>query len=636
MPGQDRVSLPKLVVYSLNINHVCWREKLACLSLVIVACITLDVMAAIVTNPVPYPIVKSGIAVKLVDFITVPPSAASPPLARLSLLYHSRDGSGRLFVNDLRGKLYVIDQGQISVYLDLASQRPDFVSSPGLATGFQSFAFHPDFAANGKFYTVHCETPGAVPADLVSPTTVTAAIHSIVTEWTASSAGANVFSGADREVVRIEQPTFIHGLQEIGFNPNTSPGDADYGMLYLGQGDGGELFTTNPQGLDSPHGAILRIDPLGNNSSNGRYGIPADNPFASDGDPLTLGEIWAYGFRNPHRFSWDIGGTNKMLIGDIGQGNLEEVNLGGIGNNYGWNVREGTFVYDPNMDGVVQTLPPNDATYGYTYPVAQYDHDEGDAIVGGFVYRGTAAPALVGKYLFGDIVLGRVFLVDASALVSGAQAAIDELTLLDQNGVEITMLNITPGNRVDLRFGIDQSGEVYVMSKRDGIIRRLLSAAPDSDGDGLADDVETVTGTNPFAVDSDGDGLVDGDDGVIATGTFPGGVDANGDGYVDGERTLGTDPTLADSDGDKLDDGLEVAAGTNPLDPNDWPKLADGDLAPWDNPDGQINAADVLIATQLVIGQRIAGPLQFAHGDMNLDGTINLADLLLIQQIALQ
>ena len=619
----------------MNNNSVYWWKIVVRLSMIIAASMTLDAMAAVVTNPVPNPIVKSGIAVKLVDFITVPPSATSPPLARLSLLYHSRDGSGRLFVNDLRGKLYLIDQGQISLYLDLASQRPDFVSSPGLATGFQSFAFHPDYAANGKFYTVHCETPGAVPADLVSPTTVTGAVHSIVTEWTASNPGANVFSGADREVVRIEQPTFIHGLQEIGFNPNTSPGDADYGMLYLGQGDGGELFTTNPQGLDSPHGAILRIDPLGNNSVNSRYGIPADNPFASDGDPLTLGEIWAYGFRNPHRFSWDAGGTNKMLIGDIGQGNLEEVNLGGIGNNYGWNVREGTFVYDPSMDGVVQTLPPNDATYGYTYPVAQYDHDEGDAIVGGFVYRGTAAPALVGKYLFGDIVRGRIFLVDASTLVSGAQAAIDELTLLDENGVEITMLNITPGNRVDLRFGIDQSGEVYVMSKRDGIIRRLLSAAPDSDGDGLADDVEIVTGTNPGAVDSDGDGLVDGDDGVVPIGAFPGGVDANGDGYVDGERTLGTNPTLADTDGDKLNDGLEVASGADPLDPDDWPKLADGDLAPWNNPDNQINAADVLIATQLVLGQRTPGPLQYAHGDLNLDGIITITDLLLIQQIVL-
>ena len=235
----------------LNSSLACWLEKLAGMLLIITTSISVDVMAEIVTNPVPEPITKSGIAVKLVDFMTAPPTAASPPLARLSLLYHSWDGSGRLFVNDLRGKLYVIDQGQLSVYLDLASQRPDFISAPGLGTGFQSFAFHPNFSTNGKFYTAHCETPGAMPADLTSPTTVSAAVHSIVTEWTAYNPGATVFSGTDREVVRIEQPTFIHGLQEIGFNPTTSPGDADHGMLYMGNGDGGELYKPIPR--DSTH-----------------------------------------------------------------------------------------------------------------------------------------------------------------------------------------------------------------------------------------------------------------------------------------------------------------------------------------------------------------------------------------------
>ncbi|HYQ73161.1 MAG TPA: PQQ-dependent sugar dehydrogenase [Gammaproteobacteria bacterium] len=583
-----------------------WKKRTG-LPVIFAAGLALDVVAAIVTDPVPAPIIKSGIAVKLVDFVTVPPSAASPPLARISLLYHARDGSGRLFVNDLRGKLYAIDQGQISVYLDLAAQRPDFVDTPYLGTGFQSFAFHPDFAVNGRFYTVHTETPGTVPADLVSPSTVTAAAHSVVTEWTAGDPAANAFVGTDREVVRIEQPTFLHGLQEIGFNPNATPGDPDYGMLYLGQGDGGELFTTNPQGLDSPHGAILRIDPLGSNSGNGHYGIPADNPFTGDGDPSTLDEIWAYGFRNPHRFSWDTGGGHKMLIGDIGHNNLEEINLGAPGNNYGWNAREGTFVFDPNMETVVQTLPPNDATLGYTYPVAQYDHDEGDAIVGGFVYRGTGAPALYGKYLFGDIVRGRIFLVDAGALVSGTQASIDELTLLDQNGDQTTLLDITPGSRVDLRFGVDAAGEIYVMSKRDGVIRRLVSAAPDSDGDGLADDVETTTGTDPYAVDSDGDGLVDGDDGVVPVGTYPNGVDGDGDGYVDGERTLGTDPVVSNL----------------------------GDVGPRGNPDNRIDLADLIVLTRLVTGTIQPTTLESVLGDIDSNTRLDAADLLLLQQSVL-
>jgi glucose/arabinose dehydrogenase len=592
----------------LNIDSNHWWRKQACLPLLLAAGLAVDAMAAIVTDPVPTPIVKSGIAAKLIDFVTVPPSDTVPALARISMLNHAHDGSGRLFVNDLRGKLYVIDQGQISVYLDLAGQRPDFVDAPYLGTGFQSFAFHPDFATSGRFYTVHTETPGTVPPDLVSPTTVTAAVHSVVTEWTASDPAANTFSGTNREVVRIEQPTFLHSLQEIGFNPNAAPGDPDYGMLYMGQGDGGELFTTNPQGLDSPHGAILRIDPLGNNSGNGHYGIPADNPFAGDGKPSTLGEIWAYGFRNPHRFSWDTGGDHKMLIGDIGHNNVEEVNLGAVGNNYGWNAREGTFVFDPNLEDVVQTLPPNDATLGYTYPVAQYDHDEGDSIVGGFVYRGTATPVLYGKYLFGDIVRGRIFLVDADALVAGSQAPIDELTLLDENGAEVTLLGIVSDSRADLRFGIDAAGEIYVMTKRDGVIRRLVSAAPDSDGDGLADDVETFTGTNPNAVDSDGDGLVDGDGGVVSIGAYPGGVDGDVDGYVDGERTLGTNPAVSNK----------------------------GDVGPRGNPDDQFDLADLIVLTRLVTRAIQPTTLESALGDINSDSRLDAADILLLQKAVLE
>mgnify|MGYP001595913520 CR=1 FL=1 len=123
------------------------------------------VLADIVNDPVPTPIVKSGIAVKLGDFVTAPATATLPqPMARLSVLYPSPDDSGRLFVNDLRGKLYVIEQGQISTYLDVAGQFTDFVDSPGLASGFQGFAFHPDFASNGKLYTTHTVTPGSMTA----------------------------------------------------------------------------------------------------------------------------------------------------------------------------------------------------------------------------------------------------------------------------------------------------------------------------------------------------------------------------------------------------------------------------------------------------------------------------------------
>ncbi|MFB3061997.1 MAG: sorbosone dehydrogenase family protein, partial [Candidatus Binatia bacterium] len=317
--------------------------------------LTLPVEAQVaIDDPVPDRIVKSGLSVKIVDFVQVPASSSSPPLARINLLYHSRDNTGALFVNDLRGKLYVIDRGIVTTYLDLASLHPNFVDTPRLGTGFGCFAFHPDFATNGIFYTVHSEDPGFAPPDLGSTSTVGPVVHSVIKEWTVDDPVANVFTGTVREILRIAQPSFIHAVQQIGFNPNANPGDADYGMLYIAQGDGEEEpFTDNPQNLSSPHGAILRIDPLGINSPNGAYGIPADNPFANDGDSNTLGEIWAYGFRNPHRFSWDTGGDGKMLIGEIGEHNVEEVNLGKVGANYGWNEREGTFQFDKNNPSVV-------------------------------------------------------------------------------------------------------------------------------------------------------------------------------------------------------------------------------------------------------------------------------------------
>jgi hypothetical protein len=138
----------------------------------------------------------------------------------------------------------------------------------------------------------------------------------------------------------------------------------------------------------------------------------------------------------------------------------------------------------------------------------------------------------------------------------------------------------------------------------------------DSDGDGITDGDEITQGTNPNSVDTDGDGLVDGNDGVVPIAALPGGVDFDGDGFVDGEQDLGTDPTLADSDGDQLNDGVEVTYNSNPLDAGSWPNIADGDLAPLGNPDGQINGADFLIALRIADGSLTALPLQFAHGDL--------------------
>jgi hypothetical protein len=149
------------------------------------------------------------------------------------------------------------------------------------------------------------------------------------------------------------------------------------------------------------------------------------------------------------------------------------------GADYGWPVREGTFVTDRLNTRALFALPVDDATRGFTYPVAQYDHGEGQAIVGGYVYRGAAVPALVGHYLFGDIVRGRIFHVPVADLRLGAQAPFREL-VLKRGGVKTTLRAIiaqTLGRnvaRADLRFGQDEPGEVYVVTKQDGVIRRML------------------------------------------------------------------------------------------------------------------------------------------------------------------
>jgi hypothetical protein len=166
----------------------------------------------------------------------------------------------------------------------------------------------------------------------------------------------------------------------------------------------------------------------------------------------------------------------------------------------------------------------------------------------------------------------------------------------------------------------------------------LSNSGTDTDGDGMSDEFEmNVKGTNPNSVDTDGDGLADGGGGIVPLATLPGGIDINGDGFVDGEQDFGTNPTLVDTDGDQISDGIEILNNSDPLDINSWPNLADGDLAPLGNPDGIINAADLLIAQRITLQLITANPLQLAHGDLHPvgspDGIINTPDLLLLLQL---
>lgn len=426
----------------------------------------------VVPDPVPYSIQKSGMELRLFPIATIPPSSFGLPATRINNIRQMPGPSGNLMVNDLRGKLFRIDTlKQVHEYLDLKARRSRFIDRPGKGTGFGSFAFHPDFENNGIFFTTHTESPNGTP-DFSPPASNYIPMHWILTKWTATDPSAGEFAGSREEIIRFSYPGSIHGVQDITFNPLAEPGNPDYGMLYICVGEGQSsqegISATNLQESDRYLGTIFRIDPLGNNSANGKYGIPADNPFV--GKQTEGQEIWAYGFRNPHRICFDKRNNAQgwvMFAGDIGEHNVEEVNLVEAGKNYGWNDREGNYLFDWTDKYNLYELPAVDT--GYTYPVAMFDHDEGNAIVMGYVFRENQPADLQGQLLFGDIVSGRLFHLPADSLVQGQQHTIKEFNVYMENeSAPISLLGAVPGSRVDTKFGYDKRGGIYFSSKADG------------------------------------------------------------------------------------------------------------------------------------------------------------------------
>jgi len=446
-------------------------------------------------NPLLHQVAASDLAIDLVDFIKVPPSSGGSPLARVNYLYHAGDGSGRLFVNDMRGKIYVIRNGKLKAepFLDISAVRKAYFWKDEMEFGVVTFAFHPDFARRGtpgfgKFYTFHTEHTQGASDNAGTPVMVDPSVSpdhfAVLTEWSVDKSNPDRIDAATRrEILRFGPWRKDHGGGQLGFDPNVAPGDPDYGLLYLSVGDGGNSAIDfggkvdvhgNAQNTALPFGKILRINPLATASAS--YSVPADNPFVKQSGYLP--EIWAYGLRNPERFSWDTGGQHKMLIADIGQANIEEIDLGRAGANYGWSRYEGRFVVD--HDNEKNLLPlPEIMPGGVTFPVAEYDHSDGDAVTGGFVYRGKAVPSLVGKYIFGDIVRGDIFFADADSLESGHETTIYRLRLF-YHGKETTMRQGIVGklDRADLRFGLGEDGEIYMLTKQDGMIRRIAPHGP--------------------------------------------------------------------------------------------------------------------------------------------------------------
>jgi len=428
-----------------------------------------------VKNPIPDTIKSSDLVVSLDAITQIPASSVDSPLTRITKLDY-QPNTGDLYVLDIRGKLYKLQNGQPKVFMDMAILKPKFINQPGLATGFGSFAFHPEFAKNGLLYTTHAELAGSARADFTYPDSIPVVLQWVLTEWKIDVA-ASTFSGQGREVFRINMPSDVHGVQEITFNRFAKPGDEDYGLLYIGIGDGGSAIIGYPLVSEIPEkiwGSIIRIDPLGNNSRNGQYGIPPHNPFSGKDSAKSAPEIYAYGFRNPHRISWSKSG--QLLAVNIGERNIESLNMVMPGHFYGWPIREGTFLERFfNEVGKIYPLPPNDSIYHVTYPVAQFDHDEGTAISGGFEYRGSAIPQLKGKYLFADIGSGKLFFVSMKDLRLGTQATIRKWNI-SFNGVPTTLAQLCKNTRVEPRFGMDSKGELYILTKADGKVYKLVSA----------------------------------------------------------------------------------------------------------------------------------------------------------------
>lgn len=396
---------------------------------------------------------------------------------------------GRLYVVDQVGKLWAIDPatGSRTLFLDVGSRLvPLGVFGPGSfdERGFLGVAFHPNYAVNGKLYTYTSEPVLGPPT---FPTTMppgTPPDHqNVVAEWRAVSPGnpaLGVIPTSRRELLREDHPQFNHNGGDLAFAPDN--------MLYISDGDGGGADDEgvghqpggNAQKLNTPLGKILRIDVDGSNSANGQYGIPADNPFVN-GPPGTVKEIFAFGLRNPFRFSFDPG-TGRLFVGDAGQNDIEEVDVVVRGGNYGWATKEGTLFFYGNGSGagfasrVDNGLVPADAID----PIAQYDtHHEGHSVIGGFVYQGARFPQLQGRYVFGDFA--RLFRFPAGPNDSGRlfwlaeknpKSGLDQIQELyannpippgqqNQNGTEGIGLAL-------LGFGRDAAGELYALGNING------------------------------------------------------------------------------------------------------------------------------------------------------------------------
>lgn len=428
--------------------------------------------------------------------LAAPDYAVSPP-----------GDTNRLFVVEQSGLLRIIQNGGLlpGTALDISglistSFNP---ANPNDERGFLGLAFHPGFnnpASPGyqTLYTFNSQLLGSGPT-YPAPNGASQGYKTAVNEWKVSSTNANVIDpNSRREIISFGKNANNHNGGTIAFGPD--------GYMYLGLGDGGNANDVgashiepggNAQNLSTPLGKMLRFDPLNpalnpsspdSVSTNGQYRIPASNPFQGPGQ---VPEIFAYGLRNPYRFSFDRL-SGDLILADVGQNNIEEIDWVVLGGNYGWAIKEGDYLFNRTNGpagnaGTIGTPPGNRSVglpAGLIDPISgpagvlEYDHNEGISITGGFVYRGTAIPELVGKYIFGDLALktapvradGRIFYADLQ------QGTINAF-FLSQFGSAILPNGLTVHG-----FGQDEDGELYALvtntsaNGTGGVVYKILPA----------------------------------------------------------------------------------------------------------------------------------------------------------------
>ncbi len=566
----------------------------------------------------------------------------------------SRPNDARLFLLEQGGRIKIYDGTSIlpTAFLDVSG----IVSTAGQEQGLLGLAFHPNYATNGLFFIDYTNTSGDV----------------VIARYSVS-ANANVANTSGTPILTIPHPGQTnHNGGQLVFGPDDK--------LYIGVGDGGGVGDppNNAQNLTNLLGKILRIDV----DSAVPYGIPADNPFATDA--VARHEIWSYGLRNPWRFSFDRGVSGDLWIGDVGQDAWEEIDYaaGGAskGANYGWRTMEATHCYNPAT---------NCNPGGLRLPILEYPHAGGAdcAVTGGYRYRGPVA-GFAGTYVYGDFCTGKIWGATKTGTVWSS-------TVLLASGIGVSS------------FGEGNNGDLYVVDYYSGALYKILiddtdgdgvpdasdncptipnpgqdnvnanmidltgkrafndftrvnsdnvgdACDPDADHDGLANVVELALGpgqpshaacppataaTDPLKLDTDSDHASDraecalGFDPASAASKPPVNPanDADHDMLPDAfETSIGTNPNVADSDGDGISDGIEyIRLGSNPLSAN-----TDGDLCGDGKEVGSINADTLVNSTDLLhVALAFGGSASSGYVfdfDVNKDGTINSSDLLLV------